>query len=458
MLNIYVIKKTFVRQLSQDGCGPACLAMVLRYVGRPAEAEAVNRIKIQPGGLSLRNLQLLGTLKSLPCNCVELEMEFLKGLNKPVILHTVNDLGQTHFQVCYGYYKFVDGNKFLVADPAIQVRYISETDLKSIWRSRAALYFDDLEFAVTPDKRCSFSRLISLKLFPLGIILVIPFLSFFIASFGIALTWLLQKGLLNSSIFSGQTIYLLLALLFLISLFKNLFSFLRQYILIKINMSTNRTLINQLTDKFIALLKSNCTIAADEVDLGFVDVQKIQNGLSAFISVIISDGSLVVILLASSTYVLPVSGLSNLLYVLVVMFWGIITLPDFIYQSYRIKALSAASQTVMFDHIQQHSIEPGPVNAFGEFQTFYADNLKLSRAFAVKLSKRYFILECLGTINLIFTITYCAILFDHQHLDYQSLILIVIESYLVSALVQKIWSALPQVGEGADAAITHFKE
>ena len=124
------IKRTFIRQSTEDSCGTACLAMLLNYSGRKEDAMKINCTEVLKGGLSLLELRLMAESVRLSCRCVEMEIPFLKTLNKPVILHTLNELGLHHYQICYGYFKKQNGNSFLMADPAIQVHYMEEGELE----------------------------------------------------------------------------------------------------------------------------------------------------------------------------------------------------------------------------------------------------------------------------------------------------------------------------------------
>jgi len=456
MFKINVLKRTFVRQINEDGCGPACLGMLLRYAGREADASAVIHKEVPAGGLSLHQLKVLANSVGLSCRCVEMQIEYLKNLKTPVILHTVNELGQTHFQICYGYYKSLHKNCFIIADPAIQVHYVDESDLAKIWVSKAALYIDNLNFNVNPVP--SFFGLIRQKAYPTGLLVMIPFLSLCIASFGISLTWLLQKGLTTPAIFNGTIIYYLVSLLFIICIFRSLFSFLRQYILIKINMSTNRMVMNQLVSRVLSFKGWKAAGISTEIRNGFVNVQHIQNAVSAFISIALSDGCMTIILLSSSFYILPLAGVINLIYIFVMFFLETKSLPELLYQAGKARLLSGASEKALIDHVQQNNAPIGPEANQEGYKLFYSRNLQLAKNLAVYMSKRHLLLECLGTLNLIFVMGICVFQFESHQLDYESLLLTIIEAYLITSLMQKICSSFQQIAEGADAVIAHHSQ
>ena len=89
---------------------------------------------------------------------------------------------------------------------------------------------------------------------------------------------------------------------------------------------------------------------------------------------------------------------------------------------------------------------------------FYDRNLKIAKKLAIDLSRRFLLTECLGTINLIVIMAFCVFLFKTLQIDYESVMLIIIEAYLITTLLQKICSCFQQLAEGADAAIAYTRE
>jgi ABC-type bacteriocin/lantibiotic exporter with double-glycine peptidase domain len=53
MHNIYLIKRSFIRQSSQDTCGIACLGMILNYTGKHEQVNDLNSMPVKAGGLNI---------------------------------------------------------------------------------------------------------------------------------------------------------------------------------------------------------------------------------------------------------------------------------------------------------------------------------------------------------------------------------------------------------------------
>jgi len=450
-MNIKYPFQLFVRQITEDSCGTACLAMILKYTGRTSEAKSVSLEEVKQGGLSLLELQQKAQKIGLESRCVEMDIAFLKSLSKPVILHTVNELGFNHFIVCFSFLR----DEFVIADPATQVHHLSEAELSGKWQSHAALYFEEISYYRQPSLIKSVVSLIMELAFPPGLLIVLPLLSLFVGFFGIALTWLLQKGITDTRILDGHVAYSLISLLFIICLFRNFFAFLRQYILIRLNFSLNLKLMLNLLDSFPSAISGQSALKS-EVSFGFSNVQKMQNALSVFVSIVVSDGFLTAILLISSVYILPAAGLINLVYMVLLTIWQIKQLPEYIYQTSRTRLLSGSSETA-FQKLFLNNIRNGSERTKGEFQSFYKKNLQSSQRFAVELSRKYLTTECWGTIAIIVVLLIGILGYERGKLDYQSLMLVVIESYLITILMQRICVSFQQFSEGVDAYIAQLR-
>jgi ABC-type bacteriocin/lantibiotic exporter with double-glycine peptidase domain len=451
MFKINKIKRIFNNQTSADSCGPACIAMLLNYTGRPADAVRINKLDVSTGGLTLLQLRDLANSVDLRCRCVEMDIDFLKRQKTPVILHTRTDSGQSHFQVCFGFVKGCKSGSFLLADPAIQVHYLNEKRLDEAWQSKAAIFFEDINCKLK--NQHPYLDLLRLKAYPTGLLFIIPMLSIGIGSFSIAFTWLLQKGLTNPAVFNGHLIYKVLCLLFIISIFRSLFSYLRQFIVVQINMSTNEMLMNRLILK-MSRFQFHETALREEIRTGMINLQKIQNAISTFISVFLSDGCLVVILVASSIYILPLTGLTNLIYLSIVALTEISTLPGIIYKAGKAKTLSKHSEDALICHFLDGVQTPADSN----YKSFYNRNLLFAKDLAISLSKKYLFLECMGTANLLLVMTLSVLRFEAQQIPFESMVLVMVEAYLIITLVQRINASFQQIAEGADAVLAQNRE
>jgi ABC-type bacteriocin/lantibiotic exporter with double-glycine peptidase domain len=103
MNDLNQIRRIFIRQLTQNDCGVACLSMVLNYSGRETEVNVFReRTMISGEGLSLLELRNLAAELNLPARCVQMNIQFLRECCPPYILHMVNEYGEDHFQVYCG--------------------------------------------------------------------------------------------------------------------------------------------------------------------------------------------------------------------------------------------------------------------------------------------------------------------------------------------------------------------
>lgn len=131
------IKKTFTKQYSQFYCGLACLTSVVKYYGGEALQEKLR----DSSGTTLNGTSLLGLYQSaqklgFEVNGYEADLENLKAIEIPVILHILKENSLEHFVVCYGY----SNNNFLIGDPAWGIVEYCDEELEAVWKSKALLW------------------------------------------------------------------------------------------------------------------------------------------------------------------------------------------------------------------------------------------------------------------------------------------------------------------------------
>lgn len=129
-------EKVFIRQRDQSDCGVACLASLVTYFGGEITIEQLRELS----GTTKQGTTLLGLFQAaneigLKAEPFEADIENLKEVDDLCILHIIKDQKLQHYVICYGYEK---GN-FLISDPAIGVKIISEQELEEQWQSKALL-------------------------------------------------------------------------------------------------------------------------------------------------------------------------------------------------------------------------------------------------------------------------------------------------------------------------------
>jgi len=134
MLETY--HKFFVRQHGQASCGIACLAMIVKYYGGNIPQEKL----IPTSGTSVTGTTLLGLYQAssaigLKPEGFEAEIDDLKQLEHPAILHFSLPDGLEHYVVCFGYQNGV----FLIGDPAKEMTTMSQQEISELWKSKTLL-------------------------------------------------------------------------------------------------------------------------------------------------------------------------------------------------------------------------------------------------------------------------------------------------------------------------------
>lgn len=109
--------------------------MIVRYFGGYCSIDHIRR----RCGTSIYGTTLLGIYQAaqefgFDVEGQQIDIEILKKKRNPTILH-VNIHSVEHFVVFFGY----DGNKFIIADPAIGVDRYSCSDLEKIWKTHTCL-------------------------------------------------------------------------------------------------------------------------------------------------------------------------------------------------------------------------------------------------------------------------------------------------------------------------------
>lgn len=133
-----------VQQLSEEDCGAACLASVCKYYGRnmtiSRSREAVGTGQLGTTLLGLkRGFENLG-FKTRSVKATPEVLDHLDELPLPGIIHWKG----YHWVVLYG----KRGNKFVIADPALGIRYIKRRELVAAWNGIMLLLEPDPELFV----------------------------------------------------------------------------------------------------------------------------------------------------------------------------------------------------------------------------------------------------------------------------------------------------------------------
>ncbi|MEH2301069.1 peptidase domain-containing ABC transporter [Nostoc sp.] len=145
------MKYQVVTQHSEEDCGAACLASIAKHYRRNL---TLNRIREAVGtgqlGTTLLGLRRGAEALGFNARSVRASKEILDRMNQaplPAIIHWKG----YHWVVLYGQ----KGKKYIIADPAFNIRYVSREELTEAWSDQVMLLLepDSVRFYAQPDEK-----------------------------------------------------------------------------------------------------------------------------------------------------------------------------------------------------------------------------------------------------------------------------------------------------------------
>jgi ATP-binding cassette subfamily B protein len=129
-------KPFIIIQHDSNDCGAICLLTISKYYGCDNRLEYLRQIcGTSTSGTSLFGLYAAAKKLGFKATGSVADNNFLISHNKPTILHVTLDNNQEHYVVCWGYSK----GKFVIGDPSIGLKHLSNFELEKIWLSKACL-------------------------------------------------------------------------------------------------------------------------------------------------------------------------------------------------------------------------------------------------------------------------------------------------------------------------------
>lgn len=133
-------KPLIVPQQDQKDCGIACLLSIIRYYGGDSDFENLRRLS----GTSITGTTLLGLYQAaqatgFDADGCEADMDALLTHPSPCILHVLLENNLQHYVVYFGKNETNGKLLLIIGDPAKGVVYMTPTELKTIWQSKACL-------------------------------------------------------------------------------------------------------------------------------------------------------------------------------------------------------------------------------------------------------------------------------------------------------------------------------
>ncbi|MES2108757.1 MAG: cysteine peptidase family C39 domain-containing protein [Bacteroidota bacterium] len=451
MKNLFAVRKLFMRQSGPNDCGIACLGMILNYTGKTSEANSLSyETPVPENGLSLLDLHKLAAARHLQSRSVQMNIDIMRENIRPCILHVLNDHQENHFVVCFSAKKRRGNYQYLIGDPAKHVSFITEQDLLIRWQSRAALYFDGLTRRRAGVREHPWISLLNIQSFQKTLLFSVPFLNICATFLGIALSWMLQRGI-NDSLSDKKTtlVIAVVILLFIITIFKSVIAYIRQIILIRLNSAVSKQFNIEHIKTIIDRKRVSGGINDKVVKRAMTDIQKIQNALSAFVSVLLSEGVIIAFIVAGLWYNEPLVGLVNTCYLAIICITAILNSPGLAYRTAHLNELSGTVENAL---IKEVTLSPENISREDRFQMHLRNHLRFTayaKAMAVTISKTNFWYECLGTVNVIIVFVFSLLKMQEQAMSYTTLMVVVILSYFITALMPKICNVFIVITEGA---------
>jgi ATP-binding cassette, subfamily C, bacterial len=132
------MKYQFIRQHSEEDCGAACLAAISKYYGRNFTLSHIREV-VGTGqtGTTVLGLRRGAETLGFHARTVQASPELLNRLHEaplPAIIHWKGN----HWVILYG----KKGKKYLIADPAVGMRYLSSQDLAQGWTNWVMLLLE----------------------------------------------------------------------------------------------------------------------------------------------------------------------------------------------------------------------------------------------------------------------------------------------------------------------------
>lgn len=314
------IRKTFTKQYSQYYCGLACLTTIVKYHGGETTQEKLR----DASGTTLQGTSLLGLYQSaqklgFEVNGYEADLENLKKVELPVILHILKDGNLEHYVVCYGY----EDGKFILGDPGWGIIEYREEELDAVWKSKALLMLKPGKGFIRKkmDSKNQMKWIKGLIKDDVPVLLVAAFMGAVLAILGLAVAIYTQK-LIDKILPSGDQSLLFksLGIFVLILLAKAFIGYVRGIFLVRQSKNMNIRIVSSFFGKLLLLPKSffDSTSTGDMIGR-LNDSQRIQRVVISLSSNILID---VLIIISSLVYIFMLSVSTGLMSLLAIPVFG----------------------------------------------------------------------------------------------------------------------------------------
>ena len=451
MKNIGFYQSAFVKQTNNSNCGVTCICMILRYTGQlNAFRELRKDLDSYTDESSLLDLKHAAQKYGWTARCVQIDIATLRTLKQPCILHTINKQGKFHFQTLFAVNESGGAFFYIMGDPSYGIQVISEACLLKIWPSSAGLYIADLQLPATSNILYLWTTAIDWRAVPKAVWLCLPLAHVFSVILGISLSALFEQ-LINGSVNLHQGRYGLAVLfsLMIIIIMRSLFMHFKQLLLIKVNRVMNSRLTTRIAEDIMATPTGKPLLDESEMKNKIQEIGKIQLSVNGFVSVVMSDGLVLIILVSSLLYLCPIAALINVLYLILLLKCTISRLPGDLLSTRYIHTLHHAAENFLINTAANNSHWPenGQQQSFVQFYQYY---LQHAAKAAKHFSKQNFHAEAAGAVNIVLVLG-VLILFPRDQSTVH-IVTVTAISYLFTLFLQRINGVLLVLYEGLQSA------
>lgn len=249
--------KTFTKQQDQSDCGVACLLSLIKFYGGEARLEGLRELSgTTTQGTTMLGLYQCANQTGFDVEGFEADLENLKQVKGPCILHVLIDNNLQHYVICY---TFGPSGKFLIGDPAKGLLEMSDEELNAIWQSKTLLTLSPTEYFIKAKtiQHAKWSWFKNLLEEDYPVLIISIFIGIIIAVLGLSSAIFSQK-LIDEILPKGNTDKLVigLALLFLLLIIRSALNFLRQHFLLIQSRDFNTRITSNFYENLLNLPKS----------------------------------------------------------------------------------------------------------------------------------------------------------------------------------------------------------
>lgn len=251
---MFLKKYPCIRQHDQSDCAAAVVSTILTVYKKEMAIMSIREIiGTDMYGTTVKGVvsgfeKLKFNVKAIRVNLEDITTE----VTMPLILQTVNEIGSNHFVVLH---KIKKNGKYLIADPARGLLYISKEDLESMYQGIAILMIPNSEFETSGKKDKGMFDLFKLLIFPQKrLILLVTLTAILLSVVGIVSS-LFSKVVMDEIIpyKLKNTLYVYVLSFGVVSLFQSILSAFRQHILLFLSRKIDIPLLLGYYDHIIHL-------------------------------------------------------------------------------------------------------------------------------------------------------------------------------------------------------------